>query len=181
MCFQLGNSMGIVKDVETEEDGVGWGTYLMVKIKLDIAKPLARGRVLKLQGNNMWVAFQYERLPKFCYYYGIIKHGVAGCLSRKGSSYHGDSSTQQVGSWLWVFPIFNRANSGRGWSCRNDAAYSPSQAPSGDTVSPTAKGSQKGDYHMEVVELSEGQSAPPLLAAIVTPRFRKIRETRTKR
>lgn len=84
MGFQLGNPVGTMEEVETEEDGVGWGTYLRVKIRLDIAKPLARGRVLKLHGNNMWVAFQYERLPKFCYYCGVIKHGVAGCSKQEG-------------------------------------------------------------------------------------------------
>jgi hypothetical protein len=46
MGHQIGKSVGIVEDVETEDDGVGWGTYLRVKIRLDIAKPLARGRVL---------------------------------------------------------------------------------------------------------------------------------------
>jgi hypothetical protein len=88
MGHQIGKSVGIVEDVETEDDGVGWGTYLRVKIRLDIAKPLARGRVLKINGSDTWVAFQYERLPKFCYHCGVIKHGVAGCLSRKGGIYH---------------------------------------------------------------------------------------------
>jgi len=50
MGHQIGKSVGIVEDVETEDDGVGWGTYLRVKIRLDIAKPLARGRVLKMNG-----------------------------------------------------------------------------------------------------------------------------------
>jgi hypothetical protein len=46
MGHQIGKSVGIVEDVETKDDGVGWGMYLRVKIRLDIAKPLARGCVL---------------------------------------------------------------------------------------------------------------------------------------
>jgi hypothetical protein len=113
MGHQIGKSVGIVEDVETEDDGVGWGTYLRVKIRLDIAKPLPRGRVLKINGSDTWVAFQYERLPKFCYHCGVIKHGVAGCLSRKGGIYHGDSSTQQFGCFLRV-PPYNRSFPGKG-------------------------------------------------------------------
>jgi hypothetical protein len=52
MGFQLGNSVGHVEEVETEEDGIGWGNYLHVKIQLDISKPLARGRVLKFNGGS---------------------------------------------------------------------------------------------------------------------------------
>jgi hypothetical protein len=87
--------------------------YLRVKIRLDIAKPLARGRVLKINGSDTWVAFQYEGLPKFCYHCGVIKHGVAGCLSRKGGIYRGDSSTQQFGCFLRV-PPYNRSFPGKG-------------------------------------------------------------------
>jgi len=48
MGIQIRSSMGQVEEVETEEDGVGWGEYLWVRIRLDITKPLARGRVLKI-------------------------------------------------------------------------------------------------------------------------------------
>lgn len=62
MGVHLGSMMGDVEEVETEVDGVGWGEYLRVKIKIGITKPLSRGRVLKLDGDNTWVAFPYERL-----------------------------------------------------------------------------------------------------------------------
>lgn len=84
MGVQLGTSVEHMEEVDTEEDGVGWGQYLRVKICLDISKPLARGRVLKLYGQTTWVAFQYERLSKFCFQCGIIRHGAAGCLNKKG-------------------------------------------------------------------------------------------------
>jgi hypothetical protein len=91
MGVQLGTSVGQVEEVETEEDGVGWGAYLRGKICSDISKPLARGLVLKLNGDTTWVPFQYERLPKFCFHCGVIRHGAAGCLSRKGSHTSGEA------------------------------------------------------------------------------------------
>jgi hypothetical protein len=63
-----------VEEVETEEDGVGWGECLRVRIRLDITKPLARGQVLKINGDTTWVTFQYERI------------GVAGCTGRRRNS-----------------------------------------------------------------------------------------------
>lgn len=78
MGYQIGKSVGQVEEVETEEDGVAWGVYLRVKIRMDISKPLARGRVLLLNGENTWVVFQYEHLPFFCYHCGVIHHGAGG-------------------------------------------------------------------------------------------------------
>jgi hypothetical protein len=86
MGVQIGSSVVLVEEVEIEEDGIGWSEYLRVRIRLDLSKPLARGRVLKLNGEPSWIAFQYERLPKFCFQCGVIHHGVTGCLGRQRSS-----------------------------------------------------------------------------------------------
>lgn len=84
--FQSGSSMGTVEEVDTDEEGVGWGEYLRVKIKMDLSKPLFRGRMLKLQGGeSVWIAFQYECLPKFCFHCEAIRHGTVGCVRRPGS------------------------------------------------------------------------------------------------
>jgi hypothetical protein len=72
-----------VEEVETDVDGIGWGEYLRVRITLDLSKPLAQVRLLKIKGVSTWIAFQYERLPKFCFLCGVIRHGIRGCLGRK--------------------------------------------------------------------------------------------------
>jgi hypothetical protein len=41
--FKIGSSVGIVEEVDTDKDGVGWGEYLRVKIQIDLSKPLPRG------------------------------------------------------------------------------------------------------------------------------------------
>jgi hypothetical protein len=54
---QIGAMVGVVEDDETDEDGVGWGKFLRVKICIDLTKPLARGRRIKVQGLAIWVNF----------------------------------------------------------------------------------------------------------------------------
>ena len=50
---------------EGETDG---GSFLRMKVTIDISKPLYRGRRISLsQGEQSWVSFKYERLPNICY------------------------------------------------------------------------------------------------------------------
>ena len=79
---QIGSSMGHVEEVDVDDSGMGWGEYLRVKINLDLRKPLMKGRMLKINGSSTLVSFQYERLPKFCFRCGVIKHWVMGCSVR---------------------------------------------------------------------------------------------------
>lgn len=52
---RLGSSLGVVEEVEVDEDDVGWGRFLRVKILLNLKKPLARGRTITLQGLKTWI------------------------------------------------------------------------------------------------------------------------------
>jgi hypothetical protein len=79
----IGSAIGQVGEVETDDDGVGWGKFLRVKIRVDLMKALMRGRRLKVHGVSLWVDFQYERLPRLCFSCGVVKHGAMGC--RKNS------------------------------------------------------------------------------------------------
>jgi hypothetical protein len=56
--MQVGATVGVVEDVDVLDDGVGWGEYLRVKIHIDISKPLTRGRIIKIQDKEMWIAFK---------------------------------------------------------------------------------------------------------------------------
>lgn len=40
----LGSSVGVVEAMDTDSQRVGWGESLRVKIRIDLSKPLARGR-----------------------------------------------------------------------------------------------------------------------------------------
>jgi hypothetical protein len=126
MGVKLGSSVGQVEEVETDEDGIGWGEYLRVRICLDISKPLVRERVLKLNGETTWVAFQYERLPRFCFQCGIICHGEGGCIARRRKS-QGPHEGVQFGPWLRVSPMYKQTGFERGGHARLSASIAIDQ------------------------------------------------------
>jgi hypothetical protein len=80
--LKIGSTVGVVEEVDTDKDEIGWGEYLRVKIQIDLTKPLPRGRKLKYEGKSNWIAFNYEKLPKFCFQCGVISHGKEGCLRK---------------------------------------------------------------------------------------------------
>ena len=52
----------------SEEGETDRGSFLRIKVVIDISKPLCRGRVISLsKGEQNWVSFKYERLPNICY------------------------------------------------------------------------------------------------------------------
>lgn len=112
--YQIGSSVGIVKEVDTDEKGVGWGGYLWVRIQLDLKKPFSRGRMLKVQGRSVKVVFQYEQLPRFCFQCGCIKHGKLACQIRRGPQVRGEVSL--FGPWLRVESPARPKKRERTWS-----------------------------------------------------------------
>jgi hypothetical protein len=61
---RIGSIVGEVEMVDMGADGISWGEFLHVRILIDLAKPLAQGRMLKVQGKSKWIAHQYECLPR---------------------------------------------------------------------------------------------------------------------
>jgi hypothetical protein len=106
--LQIGATMGEVEEVDTDEDGVGWGKFLRVRIRLDVTKPLARGRMIRLLGKQVLITFQYEKLPWYCLDCGRISHGNGGCDQKSGVRDKG--SEKQYGTWLRVPPPRRRGN-----------------------------------------------------------------------
>jgi hypothetical protein len=96
----LGSIVGEVEEVDTNDDGMGWGEFLRVKIKVNVTKPLARGHTLKIKDRSYWIAFKYERIPRFCFRCGIISHGCKGCLEGGNRRMHGEEKELQLGTWL---------------------------------------------------------------------------------
>lgn len=45
---KVGNLLGGIEDVKVEEDDVGWGKKLRVRVKTDLKKPLAKGQEITL-------------------------------------------------------------------------------------------------------------------------------------
>ena len=55
---KIGESLGILEAVDTDGDGVEWGSVLRIRVIIDIQKPLERGRSLTIAGKTHWVSFQ---------------------------------------------------------------------------------------------------------------------------
>jgi hypothetical protein len=51
--LKIGASIGEVEDVKAVRDGGGWSRGLRVRIQVDLAKPLERGRALKFNGKQV--------------------------------------------------------------------------------------------------------------------------------
>jgi hypothetical protein len=52
---KIGMSVGEVEAVDIDVEGISWGKFLLVKIRLDLTKPLPRGRKINIQGNSIWI------------------------------------------------------------------------------------------------------------------------------
>lgn len=93
-------AIGIV-DRSTEAAECECGTYVRVRVTLDVYQPLCRGRIIKVKGGEkVWVNFRYERLPNICYWCGCFDHSDKDCdiwIESKGSL---QTNSQQFGSWL---------------------------------------------------------------------------------
>ncbi|XP_065633017.1 uncharacterized protein At4g02000-like [Quercus suber] len=74
------SSVGEVCLSKTHPTEVG-GSFVRVRIRVDVTQPLCRGRVVDLEeGDRVWVSFKYERLPILCYWCGRLAHAERDCL-----------------------------------------------------------------------------------------------------
>lgn len=103
---KIGESMGVLEDVDVAGEGVGWGRCLRIRVNMDLTKPLERGRALHLGDQIHWVDFKYEKLPLFCFHSGRIIHERSGCSVR--STYR---SSLNEGEKQWGIKL--RAESSR--------------------------------------------------------------------
>lgn len=80
MAIHIANSLGKAK-VDSGRDGyLVYGDILRFRVSLNVTKPLRR--IMKLrtdEGVLVEIGFQYERLPNFCYYCGLMDHVLGGC------------------------------------------------------------------------------------------------------
>ena len=61
-----------VEEVETNENGVEWGKFLRVRIRINLTKPLAKGRRLKIQGFQCGSHSSMKEFPGFVFIAGLF-------------------------------------------------------------------------------------------------------------
>jgi hypothetical protein len=111
---KIGESMGVVEDVDITGDGSGWGRCLRIRVTVHLQEPLERGRALQLGGKSHWVNFKYEKLPRLCFNCGRIMHGTKGCPVKGAQRRAGDDSLKEWGVWLRADDPRRRASGERG-------------------------------------------------------------------
>jgi hypothetical protein len=98
--LRIGESMGEVEDVDVLGDGSGWGRCLRIRVRVNLQQPLERGWALQVAGKSNWVNFKYEKLPRMCFTYGRIMHGMRGCPVKGAQQRTADDSFKEWGVWL---------------------------------------------------------------------------------
>ncbi|XP_038689982.1 uncharacterized protein LOC119988849 [Tripterygium wilfordii] len=96
----IGNSIGECVEVDTQKDGLGWGPFLRIRVRLSLFKPLPRGKKITIPDRTITVGFSYEYLPKFCFKCGCIGHGKGGCSHITSSRLHATEVDMEYGSWM---------------------------------------------------------------------------------
>ena len=93
---------------EGETDG---GSFLRMKVSIDVNKPLCRGRLISIpHGEQSWVSFKYERLPNICYWCGCLNHGDRDYdlwVESEGSL---TKESQAYGAWIHAPPFAKGRN-----------------------------------------------------------------------
>ena len=101
ICETIGTVSRPADNTKVEGDG-----FIRVRVKVDISKPLCRGRVISLEnGRELWVSFKYERLPNLCYWCGCLTHADKDYDLWIDSEGTLPLETQQYGPWIRAQPF----------------------------------------------------------------------------
>lgn len=88
----LGNTIGRFVEWDKGPGDVVWGSYMRIRVEIDVSQPLMRGLMLSVEGRSeKWVSFKFEKLPYYCYKCGIIGHRFRDCLLHLADDYDSDS------------------------------------------------------------------------------------------
>ena len=85
MVQELGEYIGLVEDVDTDEEGNYIGEIVRLRISVDITKPLQKLLEVETEDEgSIPIPILYERLPEFCFCCGLIGHHYKECIEYKG-------------------------------------------------------------------------------------------------
>ena len=105
MAKQIGKTIGVLSPYRREAEMIA-GDFLRVRVEVDVSKPLCRGRKVTLDNKEeLWVAFNNEKLPNFCYWCEMVCHDDKDCdfwLSSKGLL---PIESQEFRAWMRATPF----------------------------------------------------------------------------
>ena len=104
-AIELGETLGEVITDEAEKEMVG-GDFVRVRVRIDVSKPLSRGRRVVLdEETEIWISFKYEKLSNFCYCCGMVTHDERECEKRLAEKEPHCQVQQEYGAWLRAIPF----------------------------------------------------------------------------
>ena len=99
----LVSSLGRIEQISDGDTNADGGQAMRIRIRLDVTKPLCRGRKARLEkGRETWISFKYERLSNFCYWCGLLSHSEKDCPKWLLNKEELRAEDQQFGPWLRV-------------------------------------------------------------------------------
>ncbi|KAK4422753.1 hypothetical protein Salat_1857800 [Sesamum alatum] len=141
-CF-IRNQIGRYVDVDMDDKRSTWGSYLRIRVAIDVRKPLRR--VLKLRtttGDEQKVTFTYERLPNFCYFCGLLGHISRACPLQFNDDFVDPGNDTPFGAWLRAPPP-NSRNRNTFPENKPPTLHHTSTIRSSNTLSPITSNSQQ--------------------------------------
>ena len=82
---KLGEKIGEVEEIKTNEDGECIGLFARLRNSIDITQPFKNILFIEAKGKkNILMAVVYERLPDFYFCCGILGHQYRECLKYQG-------------------------------------------------------------------------------------------------
>ena len=104
-AYGIGETLGAVSKAFHEGELFG-GNFLRVRVGVNVAQPLNRGRIVRLgTDEEAWVSFKYEKMPNFCYWCGMVSHDAKECSIWLASKASLSLDRQEYGPWLRADPF----------------------------------------------------------------------------
>ncbi|KAL0462160.1 UNVERIFIED_CONTAM: hypothetical protein Slati_0103600 [Sesamum latifolium] len=117
----IGTKISRISDSEQNKGILSWGSYMRIRVAIDVSKPLPRALKLHtVMGDEQLVSFTFERLPNFCYLCGKIDHIVKWCETRFKEDFVDPGEDTPYGPWLRA--VSRLDNRSRGPQFRNSPA-----------------------------------------------------------
>jgi 14-3-3 protein epsilon len=138
----LGKFLGEMIEYDAKNTSNFWRTYMRIRVKIDVQKPLKRGKKIDIgNGNTVMLRFKYERLTLFCYLCGLLGHSDQYC--EKLFTMEEDDGVRRWGPELRVDRRKDMGSLSCQWLCeeldlvREETRSTPSQsAPPRQTGTP---------------------------------------------